>query len=108
MKETTKTNVGTKAANKTTVRSKPAAKTTRKVAAKGTRTTTRGKAQSKTVDENRRIFFTESIGLFFLGLGVFTLISMLSSSVGVLGETIRNTMTAISGLLAYVFPILFL
>lgn len=108
MKETTKTNVGTKTANKTTVRSKPAAKTTRKVAAKGTKTTTRGKAQSKTVDENRRIFFTEIIGLFFLGLGVFTLISMLSSSVGVLGETIRNTMTAISGLLAYVFPMLFL
>jgi len=108
LKETTKTNVGTKTANKTTVRSKPAAKTTRKVVAKGTKTTTRGKAQIKTVDENRRIFFTEIIGLFFLGLGVFTLISMLSSSVGVLGETIRNTMTAISGLLAYVFPILFL
>jgi len=108
LKETTKTNVGTKTANKTTVRSKPAAKTTRKVAAKGRKTTTRGKAQTKTVDENRRIFFTEIIGLFFLGLGVFTLISMLSSSVGVLGETIRNIMTAISGLLAYVFPILFL
>lgn len=74
--------------------------------------TTKSKSPRKSgktpLDENRRIFYLELAGLFLLSLGIFTLISMLSSSVGILGQSIRNTMVGLLGLLAYVFPILFI
>ena len=114
LKETTKSKTGTRTTNKTAASKtagsrKPAVRTTSgKPAAKGTRLTARAKSIAKTRDENKRIFFIEILGLFFLGLGIFTLISMVSSSVGILGETIKNAMTAISGLLAYVFPFIFI
>nr|WP_051651505.1 DNA translocase FtsK [Proteiniclasticum ruminis] len=46
------------------------------------------------------------MGLALLGVGIFSLISMLSTSVGILGETIRDMLVSTLGAMAYVFPLL--
>nr|WP_312710782.1 DNA translocase FtsK [Proteiniclasticum ruminis] len=48
------------------------------------------------------------MGLALLGVGIFSLISMLSTSVGILGETIRDMLVSTLGAMAYVFPLLVL
>lgn len=68
----------------------------------------RGKSVTKTVDEKRKHFYQELLGLTFLGLGIFSLISMLSGSVGILGESIKEVLVSILGLMSYVFPFIFL
>ncbi len=79
---------------------KPAARTAGK--------RTRGKTVVKTADEKRKYFYQELIGLTFLGLGIFSLISMLSGSVGILGESIKEVLVAILGIMSYIFPFIFL
>lgn len=90
--------LGTKTS--TSAGKRPAAKTAGK--------RTRGKAVVKTVDEKRKYFYQELIGLTFLGLGIFSLISMVSGSVGILGESIKEVLVAILGIMSYVFPFIFL
>lgn len=60
------------------------------------------------MDEKRKNFYQELLGLTFLGLGIFSLISMLSGSVGILGESIKEALVSILGLMSYVFPFIFL
>ncbi len=68
----------------------------------------RSAAAIKQRKEEKKHFYQELIGLLFLGLGIFTLISLMSDRVGVLGDSIRNAMFGILGLMAYIFPFLFL
>lgn len=84
----------------TSAAKRPAAKTAGK--------RTRGKTVVKTVDEKRKYFYQELIGLAFLGLGIFSLISMISGSVGILGESIKEVLVAILGTMSYIFPFIFL
>nr|WP_242693944.1 DNA translocase FtsK [Proteiniclasticum aestuarii] len=44
----------------------------------------------------------------FLGLGIFSFISMVSGSVGILGESIKEILIAILGMMAYIFPFIFM
>lgn len=68
----------------------------------------RSAAVIKKHKEEKKHFYQELIGLLFLGLGIFTLISLMSDRVGVLGDSIRSAMFGILGLMAYVFPFIFL
>ncbi|HSR03220.1 MAG TPA: DNA translocase FtsK [Proteiniclasticum sp.] len=62
----------------------------------------------KAVEEKRKHFYQELIGLAFLGLGIFSFISMVSGSVGILGESIKEILIAILGMMAYIFPFIFM
>lgn len=64
--------------------------------------------RKKSVQDQRKAFYQELLGLSMIGLGVFALISMLSGSVGILGESIKEALLAILGSLAYVFPLFLL
>lgn len=82
--------------------------TVRKPAASKTKKTSQRKGSRKTADDKRKDFYHELIGLALLGVGIFSLISMLSTSVGILGETIRDMLVSTLGAMAYVFPLLVL
>lgn len=66
------------------------------------------RGSKKTAEERRKDFYHELLGLALLGIGIFSMISMLSTSVGILGESIRDMLVAILGAMAYVFPLLVL
>lgn len=90
----------TKAKSSTSARGKTTAK------ASGKRTGSR--TAVKAVEEKRKYFYQELIGLALLGLGIFSFISMVSGSVGILGESIKEILIAIVGIMAYIFPFIFM
>lgn len=80
----------------------------RKPTATTSKRTPQRKGSRKTADDKRKDFYYELLGLGLLGVGIFSLISMLSSSVGILGESIRDMLVSTLGAMAYVFPLLVL
>ncbi len=68
----------------------------------------RSEAVKRQRKEDKKHFYQELLGLLFLGVGIFTLISLLSDKVGVLGDSIKQAMFAVLGLMAYVSPFVFL
>ncbi|MFH5835754.1 DNA translocase FtsK 4TM domain-containing protein [Proteiniclasticum sp. C24MP] len=109
MKETSsskRTAAGNKSgsASKTKSSTSTRGKTTAKASGKRTGSRTAVKA----VEEKRKYFYQELIGLALLGLGIFSFISMVSGSVGILGESIKEILIAILGVMAYIFPFIFM
>ncbi len=68
----------------------------------------RSEAAKRQLKEEKKHFYQELIGLIFLGVGIFTLISLISDKVGVLGDSINTTMFGVFGLMSYVAPFIFL
>lgn len=66
------------------------------------------KSPAKKRKDSSKLFYTEIIGILFFGLGIFTLISMISSSVGIIGNSVKGIMFAILGILGYSIPLFFI
>ena len=66
------------------------------------------KSPTKKRKDSSKLFYAEIIGLLFFGLGIFTLISMISSNVGILGSSVKNIMFSILGILGYSIPLFFI
>ncbi len=108
MKETTTEQKTASVRKKSTNSSAKKTGTVRKQAATKTKRTPQRKGSRKTANDKQKDFYHELIGLALLGVGIFSLISMLSTSVGILGETIRDMLVSTLGAMAYVFPLLVL
>ena len=109
MKETSSTKrTSTRNSNRSATKTKSSTSTRKKTNAKATGKRAGSRTASKAVEEKRKYFYQELIGLAFLGLGIFSFISMVSGSVGILGESIKEILIAILGMMAYIFPFIFM
>lgn len=109
MKETSSTKrTSTRNSNRSAAKTKSSTSTRKKTNAKATGKRAGSRTTSKAVEEKRKYFYQELIGLAFLGLGIFSFISMVSGSVGILGESIKEILIAILGMMAYIFPFIFM
>lgn len=109
MKETTSNKrTPTRNNNGSATKTKTSTSTRKKTTAKAPAKRTGSRTAVKAVEEKRKHFYQELIGLFFLGLGIFSFISMVSGSVGILGESIKEILIAILGMMAYIFPFIFM
>ncbi len=107
MKEITnqKKPVPRKTSGKTLTKSSPVMPKT-----KTRKPTVRGKSEAakRQKKEDQKHFYQELLGLVFLGVGIFTLISLLSDKVGMLGDSIKQAMFSVLGLMAYISPFIFI
>lgn len=109
MKETSSTKrTSTRNSNRSAAKPKSSTSTRKKTNAKASGKRAGSRTASKAVEEKRKYFYQELIGLAFLGLGIFSFISMVSGSVGILGESIKEILIAILGMMAYIFPFIFM
>ncbi len=109
MKETTSNKrTPTRNNNGSATKTKTPTSTRKKTPAKAPAKRTGSRTAVKAVEEKRKYFYQELIGLAFLGLGIFSFISMVSGSVGILGESIKEILIAILGMMAYIFPFIFM
>lgn len=109
MKETSSTKrTSTRNSNRSVAKPKSSTSTRKKTNAKASGKRAGSRTASKAVEEKRKYFYQELIGLAFLGLGIFSFISMVSGSVGILGESIKEILIAILGMMAYIFPFIFM
>lgn len=109
LKETSSTKrTSTRNSNRSATKTKSSTSTRKKTNAKATGKRAGSRTASKAVEEKRKYFYQELIGLAFLGLGIFSFISMVSGSVGILGESIKEILIAILGMMAYIFPFIFM
>jgi len=109
LKETSSTKrTSTRNSNRSATKPKSSTSTRKKTNAKATGKRAGSRTASKAVEEKRKYFYQELIGLAFLGLGIFSFISMVSGSVGILGESIKEILIAILGMMAYIFPFIFM
>ena len=109
MKETSSTKrTSTRNGNRSAAKTKSSTSARKKTKAKASGKRAGSRTVSKAVDEKRKYFYQELIGLAFLGLGIFSFISMVSGSVGILGESIKEILIAILGMMAYIFPFIFM
>lgn len=109
MKETTSNKrTSNQNSNGSAAKTKTPTSTRKKTTAKAPAKRTGSRTAVKAVEEKRKYFYQELIGLAFLGLGIFSFISMVSGSVGILGESIKEILIAILGMMAYIFPFIFM
>lgn len=109
MKETTSNKrTSNQNSNGSAAKTKTPTSTRKKTTAKAPAKRTVSRTAVKAVEEKRKYFYQELIGLAFLGLGIFSFISMVSGSVGILGESIKEILIAILGMMAYIFPFIFM
>jgi len=109
LKETTSNKrTPTRNNNGSSTKTKTSTSTRKKTPAKAPAKRTGSRTAVKAVEEKRKYFYQELIGLAFLGLGIFSFISMVSGSVGILGESIKEILIAILGMMAYIFPFVFM
>ena len=109
LKETSSTKrTSTRNSNRSAAKTKSSTSTRKKTNAKASGKRAGSRTASKAVEEKRKYFYQELIGLAFLGLGIFSFISMVSGSVGILGESIKEILIAILGMMAYIFPFIFM
>lgn len=109
LKETSSTKrTSTRNSNRSATKPKSSTSTRKKTNAKASGKRAGSRTASKAVEEKRKYFYQELIGLAFLGLGIFSFISMVSGSVGILGESIKEILIAILGMMAYIFPFIFM
>ena len=109
LKETSSTKrTSTRNSNRSVTKPKSSTSTRKKTNAKASGKRAGSRTASKAVEEKRKYFYQELIGLAFLGLGIFSFISMVSGSVGILGESIKEILIAILGMMAYIFPFIFM
>ena len=109
LKETSSTKrTSTRNSNRSVAKPKSSTSTRKKTNAKASGKRAGSRTASKAVEEKRKYFYQELIGLAFLGLGIFSFISMVSGSVGILGESIKEILIAILGMMAYIFPFIFM
>lgn len=108
MKETTKTQKTASVRTKSGPVARKSASPTKSATGTLNKKTTQRKSARKKNADRKRDFYHELIGLALLGAGIFSLISMLSTSVGILGETIRSILLSTLGAMAYIFPLMIL
>ena len=109
MKETTSNKkTPTRNNNGSATKTKTSTSARKRTPAKAPAKRTGSRTAVKAVEEKRKYFYQELIGLAFLGLGIFSFISMVSGSVGILGESIKEILIAILGMMAYIFPFIFM